>query len=235
MGETSVFETLNKVNVNDYTEELDKKNYLSWPYAWAEVMKRYPEAWYEIHKFEGGLPYVYDEKTGYMVFTTVHIAGDSHDMWLPVLDSKFKAMKAEPYEYETTGWQNGQKCRVKKMVEAATMFDINKTIMRCLVKNLAMFGLGLYIYAGEDFPECDKEQEPEKQETKKLEQAPDDRFITAAEKVELLKEMNRTGMKKEELLNWAKIESVDDLTLTRYEKAMKQLKGMKDADNSQGT
>jgi hypothetical protein len=37
-------------------------------------------------------------------------------------------------------------------IDAATMFDINKTIMRCLVKNLAMFGLGLYIYAGEDLP-----------------------------------------------------------------------------------
>ena len=37
------------------------------------------------------------------------------------------------------------------------MFDINKTIMRCLVKNLSMFGLGLYIYAGEDIPESEKE------------------------------------------------------------------------------
>jgi hypothetical protein len=35
------------------------------------------------------------------------------------------------------------------------MFDINKTLMRCLTKNLAMFGMGLYIYAGEDLPETD--------------------------------------------------------------------------------
>jgi hypothetical protein len=42
---------------------------------------------------------------------------------------------------------------LEKHVEKATMFDINKTIMRCLVKNLSMFGLGLYIYAGEDLPE----------------------------------------------------------------------------------
>lgn len=38
------------------------------------------------------------------------------------------------------------------------MFDINKTIMRCLVKNLAMFGLGLYIYSGEDLPEIELEK-----------------------------------------------------------------------------
>ena len=42
---------------------------------------------------------------------------------------------------------------LEKHVEKVTMFDINKTIMRCLVKNLSMFGLGLYIYAGEDLPE----------------------------------------------------------------------------------
>jgi hypothetical protein len=45
------------------------------------------------------------------------------------------------------------------------MFDINKTIMRCLTKNFAMFGLGLYIFAGEDLPETqetDGDKEPEK-------------------------------------------------------------------------
>ena len=47
------------------------------------------------------------------------------------------------------------------------MFDINKTIMRCLVKNIAMFGLGLYIYAGEDLPES----LPEKLTDKRFEDA----------------------------------------------------------------
>ena len=41
----------------------------------------------------------------------------------------------------------------ERTLEAASMFDVNKAIMRCLVKNLAMFGLGLYVYAGEDLPE----------------------------------------------------------------------------------
>ena len=57
-------------------------------------------------------------------------------------------MKCIPYEYDTRAG--------KKTVEQASMFDVNKTIMRCLVKNLAMFGLGLYIYAGEDLPEVEK-------------------------------------------------------------------------------
>ena len=48
------------------------------------------------------------------------------------------------------------------------MFDINKTIMRCLVKNLAMFGLGLYIYAGEDLPMLPKATKEQRDEAKKL-------------------------------------------------------------------
>ena len=56
----------------------------------------------------------------------------------------------------------------KKTVEAASMFDINKTIMRCLVKNIAMFGLGLYIYAGEDLPEALPEKLTDKRFTDAL-------------------------------------------------------------------
>lgn len=145
----TVFENLFKVNVNGQVEKKNGLNYLSWVFAWAEVKKRYPEATYEVKQFgETQLPYVYDENTGYMVFTTVTIKGLTHEMWLPVMDSANKAMKNKPYTYDT---------RYKKgvVVEAATMFDINKTIMRCLAKNLAMFGLGLYIYAGEDLPESE--------------------------------------------------------------------------------
>lgn len=150
-----VFETLYGINVNGYTEKVKSDygkdlTYLSWTAAWAEVMKNYPDATYEIVKFNG-LPYVHDELTGYMVYTRVTIDGITREMWLPVMNSSNKAMKCLPYEYQT---KNGV-----KTVEAATMFDINKTIMRCLVKNLAMFGLGLYIYAGEDLPEAEKKAE----------------------------------------------------------------------------
>lgn len=149
----NVFEVLNSANVNGHTEKVENGygkalTYLSWTWAWAEVKKRYPDANYEIEKFDG-LPYVYDELTGYMVYTKVTIEGITHEMWLPVMDSKNKAMKAIPYTYQTN--------KGEKTVEAATMFDVNKAIMRCLTKNLAMFGLGLYIYAGEDLPESEKE------------------------------------------------------------------------------
>ena len=144
------FSTLYEINVNNHTEEKNGLTYLSWAWAWAEIKKVYPDATYTIKKFENSLPYVYDENVGYMVFTEVTIEGLTNEMWLPVMDGANKAMKSEPYTYKT---KYGE-----KTVEAATMFDINKTIMRCLVKNLAMFGLGLYIYAGEDLPQVEEKK-----------------------------------------------------------------------------
>lgn len=139
------FEEVYKINVNEHTEKKNNLTYLSWAWAWAEFKKAYPDAEYEIKRFENGLPYVYDENTGYMVFTSVTAGDLTYEMWLPVMDGANKAMKKAPYTYTT---KYGE-----KTVDSATMFDVNKTIMRCLVKNLAMFGLGLYIYAGEDLPE----------------------------------------------------------------------------------
>ena len=154
----TAFDILYAVDVNDHTEVKDtgkvKLTYLSWAWAWAEVKKRFPTASYEIIKFDG-LPYVYDEKTGFMVYTKVTIEGVTHEMWLPVMDGNNRAMLDHPYEVKTK--------YNSFTVQAATMFDVNKTIMRCLTKNLAMFGLGLYIYAGEDLPEIEDEEKPKEQ------------------------------------------------------------------------
>ena len=145
-------------NVNDMTEKKNGFTYLSWALAWEEVLKVYPNATYKIIKNENGLPYFADE-TGAICFTEVTIEGITHEMWLPVMDGANKAMKKESYTYKTKFGE--------KSVEAYTMFDINKTVMRCLVKNLAMFGLGLYIYAGEDLPNALEEVKIDKVEIKK--------------------------------------------------------------------
>jgi hypothetical protein len=147
--EKSVFETLSAINVNDKVEQKNGLTYLSWAWAWAEVKKNYPSATYKVVKDEASnMPFVWDSHMGYMCSTEVTIKGETLEMWLPVMDGANKAMKLEAYEYTT---RYGT-----KTCQGATMFDINKTIMRCLVKNLAMFGLGHYIYAGEDIPQDDK-------------------------------------------------------------------------------
>lgn len=143
------FAELYSLDVNKYVEKKQGLAYLSWSYAWAEFKKIYPDATYEVKKDQNGRCYFGDEDIGYMVYTSVAAGGLTYEMWLPVMDTANKSMKLKAYTYST---RNGD-----KTVDAISMFDINKTVMRCLVKNLAMFGLGLYVYAGEDLPEDIKE------------------------------------------------------------------------------
>ena len=154
------FEKLYEINVNDKTEKKNGLTYLSWEWAWAEFKKVHPNATYEVVKFENGLPYAYDENTGYMVYTKVTVDGLTHEMWLPVMDGNNKAMKSKPYTVKTKYKESP--------VNAATMFDVNKTIMRCLTQNLAMFGLGLYVYSGEDLPEDMRSDDDKIAEIKQL-------------------------------------------------------------------
>ncbi|MBQ6679501.1 MAG: DUF1071 domain-containing protein [Lachnospiraceae bacterium] len=179
---SNVFEVLSAINVNDHVEERNGFKYLSWPWAWAEVKKRYPDAQFEVYKNKDDLPYAFDPKTGYMVYTKVTIDGLTHEMWLPVMDSANKAMTDEPYTYRVKNnnfkyakkdsngvWRdkygNEQAEYLEKTCEKALSTDINKAVMRCLTKNIAMFGLGLYLYAGTDLPESEEKDGAEKSKT----------------------------------------------------------------------
>lgn len=139
----SVFSKLNSINVNDKTEKKNGLTYLSWAWAWGEVKKLYPDATYTI--YENTLPngyivnYFTDGKTSY-VKTGVTINNLEHIEELPVMDYRNKSI----------------------LLENMTSFDVNKTIQRSLTKALARHGLGLYIYAGEDLPEDEKDKEEEK-------------------------------------------------------------------------
>lgn len=146
------FNQLASLNVNEKTESKNGLTYLSWSNAWLEFKKVYPTATYNVVKNpQTGLPYFVDPTVGIMVFTEVEADGLKYSMWLPVMDGANKAMKIESYTYQV--WNKTAKQYENRKVEAATMFDINKAIMRCLTKTLAMFGLGIYLYNGEDMPE----------------------------------------------------------------------------------
>ena len=146
------FNQLVSLNVNEKTESKNGLTYLSWSNAWLEFKKVYPTATYNIIKDpQTGLPYFVDPNVGIMVFTEVEAGGLRYSMWLPVMDSSNRTMKTEPYTYQV--WNKTTKQYENRKVEAATMSDINRSLMRSLCKNMAMFGLGLYIYNGEDMPE----------------------------------------------------------------------------------
>lgn len=158
-----MFNVLYEIDVRDKVEQKNGLNYLSWAYAWAEVKKIDENASYEIKQFENNLPYVYDEHTGYMVFTTMTIKGITHSMFLPVMDGANKTMLAYEYTYKVKKKnKDGTVSMVEKTVEPASMFDINKTLMRCLTKNIAMFGLGLKLYQGEDLPMVQTKEDAER-------------------------------------------------------------------------
>jgi hypothetical protein len=146
--ESTVFKTLNALNVNLYTQTIKagKRDltYLSWSHAWAELLKLYPDSSFRVYENDQGLPYFISD-LGLIVKVSVTVESVERICWLPVLDGANKSMRTARYTYET---RYG-----KKTVEAATMFDINTTIMRCLVKAIALHGLGLYIYKGEDLPD----------------------------------------------------------------------------------
>jgi hypothetical protein len=119
-----------KINVNDHTEKKNGLTYLSWAWAWAEVLKADPKANFKVEMFDG-TPLM-PVGGSYMVWVTVTMFDKPMTCMLPVLDYR------------------------NKPIPTPSAFDVNTSIMRCLVKAIAMHGLGLYIYAGEDTPEEEK-------------------------------------------------------------------------------
>ena len=147
-----ITQTLTPIDLRaKFERKKDSSNatYLSWADAWAELIKIYPNSVYEVKTFgENHLPYLKTSE-GYLVWTKVSIEGNEREMWLPVMDSGNRAMLDHPYEIVTS---SGKKIQVN----SATMNDINRAIMRCLVKNIAMFGLAINVYRGEDIPDVEE-------------------------------------------------------------------------------
>ena len=147
-----MFETLSSLDLSNLVEKRENLTYLSWANCFSVLKQIYPLATYRVIKNPvNGLPYFTDPSVGIIVYTEVEIEGVTTECFLPVMDNKNKAMKLEPYSYQV--WDNYKKSYVDKTVNAATSFDINRTIWRALVKNVALAtGIGLYIYQGEDVP-----------------------------------------------------------------------------------
>lgn len=124
------------INVSEHTEKKNGLTYLSWAWAWAEVLKIDPQATWEAVEFNG-IPCCVLPDTSCMVKTIVTIKGHAKSCWLPVMDHKNKAIKGPD------------------------AFSINTALVRCLTKTIGMHGLGLNVYAGEDLPMLDAPLTPE--------------------------------------------------------------------------
>lgn len=148
-----LFKRLSDVEVASFLEEKNGKTYLSWAHCWRILMEHVSEASYVIKRFKNSadqeVPYMYIDGMGYIVYTEVTVEGLTREMWLPVMDSNNEAMLNAP---RTVTYKGKDGKPYEKSIKAADIFDINTTIMRCLVKNIAMFGLGIRVYTGEDTP-----------------------------------------------------------------------------------
>ena len=121
-----------KLNVNEHVEKKNGLSYLSWAWAWAEALKADADATFRVETFTGaaGVSQCWmDVGSTAMVWVTVTLFGKPRTCSLPVMDNRNKA------------------------ITSPDAFAINTSIVRCLTKCLALHGLGLYIYAGEDLPE----------------------------------------------------------------------------------
>ena len=150
----NLFQILSKIDLKGKLKELQSKKYLPWVDAWAEISKLHQINWV-VHTNESGMPY-FSDNMGIFVKTTVTIENITHSMFMPVLNGANKAMKMEQYTYLVNEYVQGRKTgkMIERIVEPATSMDINTSIMRCLTKNIALFGLGIYVYQKEAMPEA---------------------------------------------------------------------------------
>lgn len=139
--ETNYFQQLNKIECA--TEKKNWLTYISWSDAWTKVKEQHPDATYTIYENSEWFPF-WESKFGIDCKVGVTINEIEHIVRLPVMDWANKPQKSESYKYTTKYWD--------KTCEAANAFDINKTIQRAFAKAIAMHGIWLYVYRGEDLP-----------------------------------------------------------------------------------
>jgi len=135
------------VNVTEHTEKKGQLTYLSWAWAWAEVLKHDPKATWVAHTYgpQGSeQPCMWIGETA-MVHTSVTVNGLRRECMLPVMDNKNNAVKLPDSR------------------------KVSDAIMRCMTKAISMHGLGLYIYAGEDLPEPEPESADQRAERERKE------------------------------------------------------------------
>lgn len=179
-----VWQTLSAIDVSKHVEKKGNLTYLSWAWAYGVMMDNYPELHYSFEEDKC------EDTNTVEISCVVHIhTGSEKDqmmmrhMWLPVMDHRNKAIV------------NPDK------------FAINSSKMRCLVKCFSMFGLGHYIYAGEDLP-----------------QAVQNATITESQMNTILLLLHETQSDCRKFCDWMKVEGIDQIQAVHYDRALAALK-----------
>lgn len=115
-----------KLRAIDVSKHIEKKSNLSYlSWAWAcDTLLQHDP----MATWEYKEPQMFGQTV--MVYCAVTAFGKTMTAQLPVMDHKNKA------------------------IPNPDAFEVNKAMQRCLAKAIALHGIGLYIYAGEDLPEA---------------------------------------------------------------------------------
>jgi len=183
METKSVFATLSAVDCSKHTEKKGNLTYLSWSWAWSILLQHYPDS-----SFSFGENEIHADGT-VTVYCTVTVEGMPRMMWLPVMDNRNNAI-----------------CNP----DARKISDAK---MRCLVKAIALHGLGLYIYAGEDLPEVASEK------------------ISADQCTEINDLIAETNSDSAAFCRYLKVRSVGEITTAQYQTAVNLLNKKKESSN----
>jgi len=208
------FRRLFQLDVAKHVEKKGQFSYLSWPFAVAQLRLADPVASWEVRRFDG-LPYL-NTDLGFFVEVAVTVQGVTLSQIHPVLDNK------------------------NRPILAPSAFDINTSIQRCLVKAIALHGLGLSIYAGEDLPDLE-EASPERTEPAapaKLPSRPppkvtslperdpfdsDEPLLTVAQARYIRKLITETASDERQLLDYFGFESIDSIPKSAVNRVIKAL------------
>ena len=173
----STWKTLSAIDCSKHVEKKGNLSYLSWAWAWQTLMEHYPDSTYTFSD-----PMTLCGET-VEVSVSVSVKGITHTMWLPVMDNR------------------------NKSIVNPTSRDISDARMRCLVKCIAMFGLGIYLYAGEDLP-----------------RAVQNAVVSADQAKEIKGLIEEHGVDVKVFLKHFKATSVDEMLAVHYSKAVAALK-----------
>jgi hypothetical protein len=185
------FQKLNSIPVDAHVEKKGEFSYLSWPYAVQQLRLADPVASWEVRRFDG-LPYLKTE-TGYFVEVAVTVQGIMLSQIHPVLDTD------------------------NRPIPAPTCFEINTSIQRALVKAIALHGLGLCVYAGEDLPHSGTVQPAPVSQLA----APSPASTSQLRYIRRLVE--ETGHDLQRLLDYFSVSALDELSSRAATRAIKSL------------
>ena len=203
-NDSNWFIELSKIDVNKHVEKKGQFSYLSWPFAVSQLRQFDPVATWRVERFDG-LPFLMTD-LGVFVEVSVCVKGVSLSQIHPVLDSK------------------------NRPILAPNSFDINTSIQRCLVKAIALHGLGLYLYSGEDLPLAGDEPKAEDKPVVVPIAAPapatpirQAKVITIAQVAQIERLLSETGSDRAKLLTYFGVDTLAEIAVADYPRVVRSL------------